>query len=328
MHIGRLLLGVILVTVCIYGISGQTSYGQIDVSFSVSIAMSPESPRPNQEVTLTINDSSVNFNNTAVTWYVNGQVFRRGVGERKITINAGELGTRTNVRVEYSNGFSTVIKTRIISPSEIDFLWQGSVYTPPFYKGRPLWTKQSQLTITAIPHVTGPNGGRLDSNTLVYRWTRNTKIIGENSGIGRNSFTMLDSPLSRDENIGLEVFDANNILLTKGSINLLATHPTILIYEDNPLYGTMFHREVGQSYIAREREISFTAVPLFFSVPSRTSSNLSYEWGADGDIRTGNSVTYRVPDGTSGTSNVRVDIKHRDNFIQNSTRNFLVQFGQ
>src|SRR3989344_1173365 len=49
----------------------------------------------------------------------------------------------------------------------VDLLWQGETYTPPFYKGKSLWSNQSRITFFAMTNGLG------NPANLSYKWTKN-----------------------------------------------------------------------------------------------------------------------------------------------------------
>ncbi|MES2213827.1 MAG: hypothetical protein V4465_00325 [Patescibacteria group bacterium] len=205
-------------------------------------------------------------------------------------------------------------------PGDVDLLWQGTGYTPSFYKGRDLWATQGQIVFTAIPHVSG--------GSVIYRWRKNGEVLGSVSGTGRNSLTLADSIFSKPITVGVEIVDANDSVLAERSVTLVPRAPKLLIYEDNPLYGLMTHHEVGASFVLREREVSFAAIPLFFSVHSRDSEFLKYSWTNNGSVlaQNGNRVTFRTPDG-EGEAAIDVQVKNTNKIAQDTSDLFTVQFG-
>jgi len=84
---------------------------------------------------------------------------------------------------------------------EVDILWQGETYTPPFYKGRALWSSQSRITFLAIPHGAGIG----NPANLTYRWTQNGTVLGNINGIGKNTLSFTDSVLSKPQTIKIDV---------------------------------------------------------------------------------------------------------------------------
>lgn len=206
---------------------------------------------------------------------------------------------------------------------EIDLLWQGNTYTPPFYEGRALWSGQSNITFVAIPHIPGVSNPSL----LEYKWTKDSVVLGSISGIGKNSLSFSDSIFGKPVNIKVEVFASDGALLASQSTTLSPQDPKILIYENNPLYGFLFNREVGDQYTIKGNEVTFASFPLFFSASDRNSGVMEYLWTTNsGSSENSNSVTYRVPEGVSGSSRITVKASNVDKSRQNVGKNFLVQF--
>lgn len=207
----------------------------------------------------------------------------------------------------------------------VDLLWQGDAYTPPFYQGHTQWSKQSKITLLAIPNSLG------NPSALSYRWVRNGTVLGSLSGIGKNTFTYTDTIISRSQNFRVEITavdDYESPILAQAFLTLTPSNPTLVVYENNPLYGFMFHREVSGTYPLNESEVTFAAFPLFFSVANRADGNLTYKWQTNtGETESKNAVTYRAPEGSVGTSAVYVDVANQNKIMQAAKNNFLVQFG-
>ena len=91
----------------------------------------------------------------------------------------------------------------------------------------------------------------------------------------------------------------------------------------------MFHRETSGTHQLEDREITFTAFPLFFTALNRFDNTLNYEWQTNvGAVDIRNSVTYRIPDAATGVSSVQVRVSNNKNILQSGDKSFLVQFGQ
>ncbi len=208
---------------------------------------------------------------------------------------------------------------------EVDLLWQGETYVSPFYNGRSLWSKQSKITLVAIPSGLG------NQANLAYRWIKNGTVLGSLSGVGKNTLTYIDTVLSRPQVFRVEVLavdDYDSPILAEAFITLAPINPTLFVYESHPLYGFMFHREVGSSYQFKEKETTFTAFPFFFSAVSRASDELSYQWQTNGTSEVKNSVTYRTPEEGAGSSQIQVRVSNAKKIMQSANKSFLVEFGQ
>ncbi len=213
-----------------------------------------------------------------------------------------------------------LLPTTIIA-QEIDLLWQGDTYTPPFYEGRALWSSQSRITFLAIPHGLG------NQANLNYRWTKSGTVLGNSSGVGRSSLSFTDSIVSRPQTIKVDIMSNQGEVLATASTNIAPITPTLTVYENNPLYGFMFHRETSGTYKFQDKEVTFTAFPFFFDTMDRVSAAMSYQWRTNtGDVQTGNMVTYRTPDNASGSSEIQVHASNVNKILQESSESFLVEF--
>jgi len=204
---------------------------------------------------------------------------------------------------------------------EVDLLWQGEVYTPPFYEGRSLWTYQSRLSVTAMPNI--PN-----ASSLYYRWTKDGTVLGSLSGINKRSITFTDSVLSLPIEIKVDLRDGEDgPVLGSSTIELRAGAPRLLVVENNPLYGVLFNRAVDSEYLLSGDEVTFAALPMFTSVTFRAAPALALSWLTNsGDRREGAEVTYRKPEDTSGSSVVRLRMNNSNTLRQVPEKSFLIRF--
>lgn len=211
-----------------------------------------------------------------------------------------------------------------VSAQSVDLLWQGEAYVSPFYKGKTLWSSQSKITFLAIPRGTGIN----NPANLTYKWTKNGTVLGNINGVGKNTLTFTDSILSKPQTIKIDILSGQNIVLASASVTLVPISPMLAIYENHPLYGFMFHRETSGTHELQNREVTFTAFPLFFSAFNRTDNKVGYAWRTNlgGEAETGNSVTYRTPDDAAGSSQIEVRATNADKILQSSSKNFLIRF--
>lgn len=220
-----------------------------------------------------------------------------------------------------------ILPTTFLKAQEVDLLWQGENYVPPFYKGRTLWSSQSRITLVAIPHGLG------NPASLNYKWTKTGTVLGNLNGIGKNTISFLDSILSKPQTIKVEIISSSSdeygqkTVLASASTKITPLTPSLYIYENNPLYGFKFNKEVGNTYKLEGKEVTFTAFPFFFSVFDRTDDVLKYEWGTNvGGTDTGSSVTYRTPDDAKGASSIRARVSNTYQVTQFANKNFLIQY--
>lgn len=210
-----------------------------------------------------------------------------------------------------------------LSAQEVDILWQGEAYTPPFYEGRAPWSRQSTITLVAIPQGIG------NPSSLHYKWSQDGTVLGLVSGPGRNTLRFEDSIFSKPQLIKVEILSLEEEVLAENQVVITPVNPVALIYEKNPLLGYMFHREVGNEFRLKEGEATFSAFPFFSAPPLRDGANLTYRWRTNStDSGVGHTVTYRVPEGGEGSARVGLIISNSSKILPNLSRNFLVQFGE
>ena len=206
------------------------------------------------------------------------------------------------------------------SAQEVDILWQGETYTPPFYEGRTLWSNQSRITLVAIPQGLG------NPASLNYKWIKNGTVLGNINGVGRNYLSFVDTVLSRPQTIEVEIIGGDRGVLAKGSVYVVPRLPALAVYENSPLYGLMFHKEISE-YDMQNPEVVLAAFPLFFSATDRFDPAVEYEWLSNsGSKNRESSVTYRVPEGGSGSSQVTLKAKSLQNIMQSATKSLLLKF--
>ena len=211
-----------------------------------------------------------------------------------------------------------------ISAQTVDLLWQGNTYVSPFYKGKSLWSRQSQIVFMAIPNGLG------NRDSLVYRWIKNGTVLGSLSGPGKNTLTLTDTVLSRAQTIRVEIVaedDYESSILAQALVRLTPVSPMVAVYENNPIYGFLFQKEVSGNYRLKGEEVTFAAFPLFFTALDRTDPRLGYEWQTVGTQESSSSVTYRAPEGLAGSSQVSLRVSSATKIMQGSSKSFLVQFG-
>ncbi len=210
----------------------------------------------------------------------------------------------------------------ISSAQSVDLLWQADTYTPPFYKGRALWSNQSGITFVAVPTGLG------NPSNLNYRWTRNGTVLGSISGPGRSTMRYSDSILGRAQTVSVDVISSTQEILASASVSLRPITPSILVYENNPLYGYMFHKEASGGYEISDIEVTFSIFPLFFTASHRMDGLVGYEWRANnGAKENSNSATYRIPEGSSGTAQISAKAASSAMVLQEAAKSFSVRFG-
>ncbi len=299
----------------------------------VDVSMVPENPGPNQVVTASVVSYSTNIDFATVTWKINGKVKSTGQGVKTFTFVTGSMNTSTilDITVLTAEG-QTIQKTITIKPASVDLIWQSNSFVPPFYKGKPLFSYQNQITFIALPHMTGPNGAEIGSKNLVYKWTLNSSVVDSASGYGRDSFTLTGSLIARPLNVTVEVTSAGDDGLGTASMTVAPITPSVVMYEKNPLYGIQFQSALTNTVsLSGTKEIMIVGMPFFFGTTNLYAPELSYTWAINGtpinDGRRQPTQIFRQVEGSNGRSNISLQVDNSSKILQSASNTFNLTFG-
>ena len=329
------LLFILLITVCIFGLT-STTYAQANQQLQtvVNVDMIPQDPGANQVVKVTLTSYSTNINAANITWKINGKIQKTGKGEKTFSFTTGTINTTTSLDIIIVTVEGDIVtKTIKIKPTEIDLVWQAESFTPPFYKGKAMFTHQDKITFIAMPHMTNSSGAEISPKNLIYKWTRNGSVDENASGYGKNEYTFISPLISRVLNIDVEVTSVST-----GSVGLAHTRispiePSIILYKKNPLYGIEFQKALADNIELKDsKEIVIVGMPFFFGTLDASNQDLSYKWSINGapinNDPSQSEEVFRQKEGTSGTSNISLSIENVSKILEVATSNFNLKFGE
>lgn len=287
---------------------------------SMTLSASPEYPTPNSSVQIKAASVFLNLNTSVITWYVNGRVVQSDIGATQFQITAGELGSETRIYVEAQGGNASAIAQGVVRPTEVDLLWEGDSYVPPFYRGRALPTSGSSIRLFAIPRlVPGGSSTPIPAEDLIYTWRQGGQILQGASGRGRYTATIEASPFSQTESVSVEVKTTDGELRGFASARIPSTDPKLVLYEDHPAFGILFHQALINGSTISESEASFSVIPYFAPEPTLKSSLLQYAWRVNGTPLTNdptrpNTITLNA-EGTDGNALIELAFTHATNYF-------------
>jgi hypothetical protein len=287
-----------------------------DLQEQIDVNVSPETPNPNEDVTVSLDAYGTDIDTTNITWSVNGKVVKQGPGMKSIVINSGAAGTKTVVDVSLNTLGKVTSQEVIINPQNVDLIWEAHTYTPPFYKGKALFSPQENVVFVAIPDfTTGDN-----SSQVVYKRSEDLTVLGDKSGRGVNALSYKGSILETPVTIDVEA-STDGGLDAKKEITLAPTLPQTLLYENNSLQGVLFNNEVSGGFdFGSAAEKSISAYPYYFGAYSRNDPNLAYTWAINGSQiavpSTQNDMTFRNEKKEEGRSNIGVNVVNNSNFLE------------
>lgn len=300
------------------------------INSDVAVGVSPDSPKPNEPVTVTIETYSFNLDSANTKWYVNGKLAQEGKGLKTLTFQARDLGQPSVVKIVIDSNTGQITKSVTITPNVVTILWEANTYTPPFFKGKSLFSHQSTVTLMAQPQIVV--GGKIVSPTnLIYKWRKNGTILGNQNGYGRQTLTLDGSVISREMKIFVEVEDPRSGAIASGVINLNPIEPEMVVYAVDPLYGIQYNKAIIGKLPLTGREVTLTAVPYFFSDISATNNDsTSYNWSINGDaisdgLNTRTRVFRKVGD-VFGLSNIGLRVEQTNRLLQFDSYNVSIDF--
>jgi hypothetical protein len=288
----------------------------------IVVRVIPTNPRSNEQVIIDIQSYNTDLNTALISWSVDGKEEANGVGLKRFRMTAGPLGSTKTVEVSAGTlGTGILSTTIIIRPADVGLLWEADTYTPPFYQGKALHSYNGNFKIIALPELYASDGTKIDSKDLVYTWMKNGEVQGGASGYSRNTFVGSQTSYLREgEDISVEVSAPRENVVASNNILVIPTVPEILFYENSPLYGIVYEKALQNSFKLTNEEISVVAEPMFFSVGTRNSSNLTYDWtlnrAALSDFKNKSEVTLRRANDQAGRANIQVISQHQQRLLQ------------
>ena len=310
--------------------SAHAQFGLTDAGNALTIEFSPATPAPGDTVTVSVHSSLIDIQESDVFWEANGKGIAQGKGVGSASVTAGALGveTRIVVTVVMPDGASASTEA-IIHPNELDLLIDSDSYTPPFYRGWPRPSAGTNLRLQAIPRFKRGNS-LVPASELIYTWRRNGEVLGKISGRGRVSALIPVEHLFGTDIISVEARSTDNQLSYNSSISISADEPALTLYEDDPLYGILYHRALSPSAFISGAEATFAAVPFFVQTKNVSDPSLRFDWrvnSADIPANPKNPSELTInAENSSGVAFIELDITHATNFYLNAKGTWNVTF--
>lgn len=284
------------------------------VSDDIVIKLSPKFPGPRAEIRAEAISFSFDVRSASFSWFVNGKPASSGKGKDNITFSTGPLGSKTTIRVTAKSFDEKLFeKTFTLNVGELHLSWSASTYTPPWYKGKPLPTRGSLVKIVALPNLFS-SGRRISSESLIYNWSLDEKLLKNSSGRGRDTLSITpDNSPSIPHKVKLLVSDDTKTITYEKTIEIASHEPTISFYQLLPLRGPTYQRSLSSLELNSGDEAKIIGVPFFFSINSL--SLLNYLWTVGGSKIASESISpnilhYQTELGSSATQNIVLKIEN------------------
>lgn len=317
-------------TFSLFAFPVHAQFGLTEVGNALTIGFSPTTPGPGDTVTLSVQSSLIDIQESDILWQANGKTVAQGRGADSARVTAGALGieTRIVVTVVTSDGASASTEATI-NPTELDLLVDSDSYTPPFYRGWPRPSAGTNLRLQALPRFKRGNV-LVPASELTYTWRRNGEVLGSISGRGRAAALIPVEHLFGTDTISVEARSADDRLSHISSISASANEPLLALYEDDPLYGVLYHRALSASAFISGAEATFAAVPFFAQARSMYDAALHFDWRVNSaDIpasqKNPGELTINA-ENSSGVAFVELEVTHATNFYLSAKGTWNITF--
>lgn len=307
----------------VFTLYGEPAHAQslFETVKGITLTTVPEFPSPHAPVQVSLDDYSVETTGASIAWFINGVERTEFKNERSITIQTGDVGEKSTVRVVLTRSNAPALSHSLsIVPTEIDIILEADTYVPSFYRGRALPSRDSSLRAIAVVH----DGTNVPDSAYTYKWSLGNTVISGGPVTGRNVL-MLDLPHFDNQPLLVEVFDSTGTRIGRNEVQLIGTEPELHFYEHSPLRG-LSEREVVSPAPLLEQETTFYGEPYFLN--ARIDKNdADFVWKTNGEEQapnqaTPNAITLRSLGG-SGEATVELSIVTKGTFpqfIQNAFR--------
>ena len=243
--------------------------------------ITPEKPNIGDKVEIQVEMYGTSVSNANFNWKINGKLFKESVGANKISFILSEK-TKVNLSITTGSGLN-IDKSFDFDPKKIVIIWESKTYTPPFYRGKSLYTPESSIVLNAI---------NLDQNNPLtniynnYTWSVDNTVKGDESGVGYASY-IFQGDILKSEPLFTVVVDGvnsykdtknnqNNTYSNETSLRIQAFPTEIISYEKLPLLGVLFNKTIKDEFILNKSETTLVSYPLYYSLTSYLSG--IYNW--------------------------------------------------
>ncbi len=305
-----------------------TGLGLRNTENAVRILVTPDTPKTGDTMHLEAESALFDLTKSVLTWRIDGQVVAQGTGATKAEYAVGASATSIDVSLSVEDPlWGSASSDLTITPLELDIVFDAPTYVPPFYRGRALPSGGGSMRLQAIARFPGTRGTLADSS-ITYTWRRNNRILTSLSGLGKSNI-VIDAPTPGDtDTISVRASANDDTLSATASVAIPSSEPAVMLYEDHPLFGVLFHSALPQEIPSRG-DITVAAVPYFVTAQRLNDPVLKYSWRINEQPATAsstqkNEITLRSD---SGTQSLELELLHASNFFLDVLRTWKFLFG-
>lgn len=318
----KMLVGVVIIISIFVMPSFSFSQTQIEVQGDeIIIETNPKNPKPYEEVTIKLSSFATDLNKAVIIWEGSKGMLQSGIGKTSYSFTASGPNTNTilNITIKPVGSVSTIEKKIMITPSEIDLLWESvDGYTPPFYKGKSFSSKEGFVKAVAIPNT---NTIRSGNGNISYSWKNNDNAVEHSSGYNKNSYTFKIDMFDNQNQITVIASAVNENYSAENTVDIESYSPKVLFYKKSPTEGVLYNNILDSNSVFSEDEMTVVAEPYFLSIKGNEDL-FNYNWSINEEnINTPSKKTELTirPSSRGGYANIGVTFENINKLFQKVT---------
>jgi hypothetical protein len=291
---------------------------------AVNIVLDPPFPGPNQTVTVSLDDYSIDSTGATISWLLDGVEVSQFRNERTFTLVSPGVGKSARIAVRLTFPNRPAVSSEVtVTPVFVDVIVEPQTFTPFFYEGRALPVHGSIVNLTALVHDAG---GVVNPADYTYNWQLNGASVygGPRTGNNRAQITV---PFGKNSLIGLTITNARGVVVGRTLINLPQQEVEIRFYEVSTLYG-LSQRAIGEQLTFIGNSSTIRAVPYYLDTRAGINS-LFTEWNIGGTkMASESSDPFEINLRREGAGSTQIGFKVRNlsELLQGDQASFSVQF--
>ncbi len=277
-----------------------------------SIVINPTYPTPYSTFKLYIKSFSFNVSNTVFVVKINGVQTAQGTGSMPVLLKTTGAGTVMNITVYVTNNGRIYKKTLIIHPAGVAVVVEPLTTVPFLYPGMPTISAFGKIRIVAVPEFRNNTGAPILPKKLSYIWRIGNQTLSTSSGVGHSVIILSAPPPYKNTKLTVTVQSQDYSEAASGAVTLTSNNPTVRIYKDDPLMGTLYEHALFGKQTISSTEASFVAQPYGFSISSGLPSLVWYLNGTK--AQTGDLVTLRPQGIGKGIATLSISAARKSNY--------------
>lgn len=293
-----------------------------------ALTLFPKNPTPYTPVTITLVSYLFNVNTATIIWSVNGTEYKRGLGEKSITLKTGEAGSEIDVHVKAETAVGDRYELDLaVIPESVDIMYETpESYTPLFYEGLPLPGEGALVKFVAMPNIT-ENGEKVPASSLAYSWYVSGEFVDKLSGVGKQS-ALIELDFLRSFTTVKVVVRGPYGTSAEKSIDVYPNEVLPLFYTYDDILGINRTSLISRRF-ETTKDFTLSLEPFFLSSKNQMKETASYDWLLDGLPVTplgGTLLSMKPKENSYGSKKLSVTVANKKRRLQKTTTELGIIF--